>query len=80
VARAGVVARARVTADFVERRDALGFFRAVWRAFGLAVWRAFGFALRRAFGLALWRDVVRALLFALLCDAAAFNCFPFIRL
>jgi hypothetical protein len=58
----------------------------VWRTLGFALWpaftlrRAFGFALWRAFGFALWRDVVRALLFALLCDAAAFNCFPFIGL
>jgi hypothetical protein len=51
VARAGVVARARVTV-FAERVDAAFFFPAVWRAFGLADGRAFGFVDGRAFGLA----------------------------
>src|SRR5512133_2196718 len=51
VARAGVVARARVTSPFDS------FASAVLRGFGL---------------LLLWRDVVRALLLTLLCDAAAF--------
>ncbi len=65
VARAGVVARDRVTV-FAER-TALGRL-----AFLLAVWRAFGFLAGRA--------LERGLLFLLVRDAAAFNCFPFLGL
>jgi hypothetical protein len=64
VARAGVVARARVTSVRVGRAVVVAFLSAV----------------RRAFGFAAERDVVRTLLFVLLCDAEAFNCFPFVGL